>query len=168
MKETGLNGVTVHGRISSVSWLEKSPYNGKKERDGKFWLYKLDPLSDGALETLERDLEDVEKVWVQASPLMEWEAPHPAFADMAHALETNPKARRHLLAGSLCFGKADQDECLEFTLSQIEITKERLQERGDQPLVYEIQAIYRDVESRGGDAYAEQKARLIELNEKVR
>ncbi len=166
MKESGTNGVTVHGSLSSVPWLEKPPYNGKKERDGKFWQYKLDPLSDGALETLERDLEDVEKVWIKSSPLLEWEAPHPAFAGMAKALETNPKARRFRFSGSLFFGKADQDECLEFALSQIELTQEQLESNGCKAAAQEVAAIYRDVESRGGDAYAEHKARLIELNQK--
>ncbi len=164
MKDSGMVSMIVKGRIISVSWLEKAPYNAKKVRGEKYFQYELD-VSEGMAEQIERDLEDIEKVWANTDRLFAREEPHPAYAGIAAAFKKNPSLQRQLLVGACYFGHAliDNDECQEFAEVQIQKTLTRLEGLRKSALVKEVEHILSEVQKRGGDAYAEYKPRLQEL-----
>lgn len=164
MKDSGMRQVTVHGCISSVTWLEKPPFNAEKVRGVKYYQYEME-LDEGLVEQLANELEDVESVWHKDFPIYERELPHPAYAGIVAAFKANPKLERQLQLGSCHFGPEliDEDECQEFAELQIEKLIGQLEAAKRKDLIEEAEHILSEVQNRGGDAYAEYKPRLQEL-----
>lgn len=164
MKENGLYKVIVKGRISSVSWLERPPFNAKKVKGSQYFQYEME-IGANELRQLSDDLEDIEKVWFDESPILEREIPHPAYAGFVQAFKTNPSLQRKLDAGYCYFGPdlLDADEAQEFVEKQIEKILSHAIRIDNRQVEQEVDHILEEVRRRGGDAYAEYKARLQEL-----
>lgn len=160
--------MTVHGRISSVHWLEDSPWNARKMRGQKYFYYAL-TVPTNQVQELARRLEGEEYeetgVWIKTEPIFLHEPPHPAYVGFTDYLSKHPKAARHLAMGQLCFGpqQVDDDDCQEFCLVQLDRIIRDLRALGEFTSAQEAQRIRVEIVERRGEAYAQHKPRLQEL-----
>lgn len=117
------------------------PYTPEERAENEQWAH----------EQSERDAElDAEVEAIRA-------ALHPAFAGIAAALTR--RQNDEIGIGAPIDIPVTNEECIAFALEQIA----RIGKRVPEALKPEVRAIYRDVRDRGGDAYAEHKARLQQL-----
>ncbi len=160
--------MTVHGRISSVRWLEDPPWNARKKRGSKYAYYEL-IVPTNQVQELARLLEGEEYeqtgVWTEVEEIFVHEPPHPAYQGFADYLRAHPSAARELTLGRLLFGpkQVDNDDCQEFCLLQLEKLLRALHRLGAENEEQEVRLIRAEVESQGGEAYGRFRPRLQEL-----
>jgi hypothetical protein len=86
---------------------------------------------------------------------------HPAFAATAALLVKQASEDIGLHLGDIA---VTNEECIVFVLEQVT----KIGKRASGAAKDELRSIYRDIKVRGGDAYAEHKARLQQLAKEVR
>ena len=83
---------------------------------------------------------------------------HPAF--QAVAAHIAKEANREIGIGAPLNFAVTNDECVAFVLEQVT----KIGKRAAETIKPELRAIYKDIRERGGDAYAEHKARLQQVS----